>query len=502
MENTDTRKSYGHVLKYTSLFGGVQGLNILVGLIRNKLVALLLGPSGMGLASLFNTALTFISQTTNFGISFSAVRNVAELADSGDDVRIAHFVRTVRAWSVVAAVVGAFVCVMLGPLLSNVVFSWGDHTLHFILLSPAVAMIAVTGGETAILKGTRQLRSMATVQVLTVIASLVISVPIYYFFGVSGIVPVLVLMAFATMLPTLSYSLRLYPLHISKLRFADITAVLVEGRPMVRLGVAFILSSVATSGAEMAIRAFLNYNADLCIVGLYNAAYVLTVSYAGMVFSAMETDYFPRLSAVNHDNAAVNLTVNRQIEVSLLVISPLLTLLAVSLPLLIPLLYSGKFLPMLPVAKLALLGMYFKAMSLPVAYIVLAKGRSAEFLMLEIISAVIFVLLIIGGFTSWGLIGTGVAILLNEFFYAIIVFCYTAARYCYRVSRSVLLYFMMQLPLGIVAFCIILIDSKVAYLIVSALLVTVSTVMSLYILYKKASLWSNIIEKTRRKFLM
>ena len=65
--------SYSHVLKYTGIFGGVQGLNIAVSLVRNKLIAVLLGPNGMGLVSLFNTTVNFISQATNFGISFSAV---------------------------------------------------------------------------------------------------------------------------------------------------------------------------------------------------------------------------------------------------------------------------------------------------------------------------------------------------------------------------------------------------------------------------------------------
>lgn len=40
---------YTHVLKFTGLFGGVQGLNVLIGLVRNKFVAMLLGPGGMGL---------------------------------------------------------------------------------------------------------------------------------------------------------------------------------------------------------------------------------------------------------------------------------------------------------------------------------------------------------------------------------------------------------------------------------------------------------------------
>ena len=74
---------YTHILKYIGVFGGVQGLSIIIGVLRNKLVAVLLGPAGMGLVSLFNTMLNFISQATSFGISFSAIRTMSELYDAG-----------------------------------------------------------------------------------------------------------------------------------------------------------------------------------------------------------------------------------------------------------------------------------------------------------------------------------------------------------------------------------------------------------------------------------
>ena len=41
MKPTDNN-SYRHILKYTGIFGGVQGLNILMGVVRNKIVAVLL----------------------------------------------------------------------------------------------------------------------------------------------------------------------------------------------------------------------------------------------------------------------------------------------------------------------------------------------------------------------------------------------------------------------------------------------------------------------------
>ena len=79
--------SYSHILKYTGIFGGVQGLNILVGVVRNKFAALFLGPSGMGLLSLFNSTVNLISSSTNLGIPTTGVKMVSEkYEESGREV--------------------------------------------------------------------------------------------------------------------------------------------------------------------------------------------------------------------------------------------------------------------------------------------------------------------------------------------------------------------------------------------------------------------------------
>ena len=317
MNDTEkTRNSYTHVLKYTGVFGGVQGLNIIIGLVRSKLVAVILGPAGMGLASLLNTVANFVSQATNLGISFSAVKHLSEIFDSGDEQRIQEFVKTVRAWSMVAALAGAAVCMAASPLLAGYAFGGEGHAWQVMALAPTVAAMALTGGETAILKGARRLRELAKTQVMLVVMSLAIAVPIYLLMGIGGIIPVITLTALAALVVTARFSLRLYPLSLRCAR-----RTLGEGTDMVRLGLAFIMSGVFGSGAEMIVRSFLNTAGGLDIVGLYNAGYVLTVTYAGMVFTAMETDYFPRLSAVNHDTEAVNTAANRQIEVTLLICS-------------------------------------------------------------------------------------------------------------------------------------------------------------------------------------
>jgi O-antigen/teichoic acid export membrane protein len=467
-------EQYSHVLKFTGLFGGVQGLNVVIGLVRNKFVALLLGPGGMGLVSLFNTTVQLISQATHLGISFSAVRHISEYYDADNTEKVAHYVKVVRGWCLLTALVGMLVCVVLGPFLSSATFSWGDHTLHFVLLAPAIGMIAITGGETAILKGQRKLGALALVQIVAALASLVISIPIYYFFWQAGIVPVIVLMAFVTMCATLWFSLRLFPLQ-----FGGTYGILGEGMEMVRLGVAYTLAAVIGTASEMLIRSYLNVVGDLDVLGLYNAGYMLTITYAGMVFSAMETDYYPRLSAVQHDIRATNETVNRQMEVSLLLVSPMLAALIIALPVVVPLLFSQEFLPVVGMAQVAALAMYMKVLTLPVAYITLARGYSLSYLFLETSYFVAFVILIFFGYRYWGLFGTGVAITLAHVFEFLLVNAYAYKKYGYRSSATVYGYAIVQGALGLLAYILTLVADGYLYWAVGALIVMLSGLLSL-----------------------
>src|SRR5574344_2044026 len=179
-EQKTTTSSYTHILKYTGIFGGVQSIGILVGIIRNKLCAVILGPEGFGLITLFTSSVTFVSTLSDLGLSFSAVRHVSELFESGDKSKIDHFIKVVRAWSLLTGLAGMLLCIVLSPLLNKWTFDWGEHTLHFVLLSPIILLTAITSGETAILKGARRLRSLAFISILSVVVSLFISVPIYY----------------------------------------------------------------------------------------------------------------------------------------------------------------------------------------------------------------------------------------------------------------------------------------------------------------------------------
>jgi O-antigen/teichoic acid export membrane protein len=182
--------------------------------------------------------------------------------------------------------------------------------------------------------------------------------------------------------------------------------------------------------------------------------------------------------------------VNRQIEVSLLIASPLLALLIVFMPIVIPLLFTNAFLPVIDMAQVAVLSMYFKAISLPIGYLQLAKANSMGYLLLEGLFDVTMVLLVIVGYHYWGLIGTGVALSISYFVDVLLVYAYAYVKYGYRLSLSVIQLIAIQLPLGIAVYISTWLDNAWVSWGIGIILAFVSMAVSVNIVHQKTGLWN------------
>lgn len=491
----EKQNSYSHILKYTGIFGGVQGLNILIGLVRNKLVAMILGPTGMGVVALFTSTAKLVGDATNLGLPMSAVREISEAYESGDESRTQRLVGVFRMWSTLTSLAGMLICIALSPLLNAWTFSFGNHILHFVYLSPVVALTTLTACEMALLKATRRLHDIAVISIYSVVAALVISVPVYFFFGMSGVIPVLVFVALAQSVITLFFSLRLYPLRLS-----FNSSFFREGAGLVKLGLAFVAGCVFGSAAEFSIRSYLNYVAQVEVVGLYNAAYMMIVTYAGMIFTAMETDYYPRLSAIPAEGAELNETVNKQIEVSLVLLSPMLLFFVVYMPVLLPLLFSSKFMPVLPMLQIAALSMFARALFLPIEYISLSRADSFSYLFVEFFSYAMLVVSVIVGYKYWGLIGTGVAMTLSGFAELLMVVLFYRVKYKFSLSRRALKIVGVQLALGVVAYGVSHVANTFCYWSIGTLLCMASLAYSLIVIRSQTDILDNLKQKIFNKF--
>src|SRR5574344_631734 len=233
-----SNKAYNHVLKYTGMFGGVQGITALLSVVRNKFVAVLLGSVGLALIDIYNHAMVLLGNATQFGISTTAVRTLSYLYEKGDKDELREYVKVIRSWSLLTGILGFLVCVCFAPLVSKFSFGNNQYTIQFILLAPMVAMLSVSGVEMAILKALRRLKELAYATMIGAVFTLLICVPSYLAWGLKGIIPALVLSSLAVLVVNFSFSLRLYKWRANP--FSRKT--LAKGMDMIKLGISFIFA--------------------------------------------------------------------------------------------------------------------------------------------------------------------------------------------------------------------------------------------------------------------
>ncbi|MCM1311436.1 MAG: oligosaccharide flippase family protein [Bacteroides sp.] len=483
--------TYDHVIKYTGLFGGVQGITMLMGIVRNKIAAMLLGPSGIALVSIYNKVMSLVNQSTNFGISFSAVRHVAELFDMGDEKTVVDFVNTVRTWSLLTAVLGMLVCCVLSPWISLWTFKNYDYTLTFCLLSPVAATMALTGGEIAILKGMKQLKKVATISVFAAFATLLICSPVYFFLGIRGIVFSLVAGNIAVLCVHLWFSTKVVSWSTSVRSMSNV----MKGVPMIKLGVAYIIAGLFGQGADYIINTSIFRIGELADVGLYNTGYIMAVSYASLVFVAIEADYFPRLSAAERDTDRMNHTVNQQMEVCVLLIAPCLIFFVIAMPLIISVLYSADFMAAVPMAVSASFFMFFKALTLPVAYLPLAKGDSKMYMFTELIYDVFIAIVIPVAFRMYGLVGAGWALSLGGFIDFVIIHVFYRLKYKFKFDFSPVRFYVIQFLLFSAAVYAALQLGTVLKWLVGMIMLSASLFFSLRVLRRETTLMKDLKKK-------
>ena len=494
-ETSDT--SYDHVLKYTGIFGGVQGLKLLVSMARVKLTTYLLGGWGLGLISAYNSVSEFLNSASSMGIPLNATRQTSELFDRGTNEDITHQVMVIRTWVLWSAMLSVLICLFFSPIISYFFFDHDWNRWPAVMLTSLIAVSNIIAeGECAILKGLRQVRKVAFIETVLALGTLLCTIPMYYIFGIRGVILGLIACGFLSALVHFSFSLRLVKYKVQLLSYKTFW----EGLPLIKVGIPYVLAGVANSGLQMVVVAIILANHSQADLGHFQAGWSLMISYAGLVFLALESDYFPRLSSVSNDRQRMNDTINQQIDVCALILAPLLILLVVFMPYVLRLLYVEEFLVVEGMATLAVFYSFLRCISLPMGYSVLAKGHSIVFLVLEVAYDVFFGLLIWWCYNSFGLVGAGIAMSVGALYDVIIYFLYCHLRYGFVFRRSTLLFCLGQLTCLIVTveYCYLVSPSIGEKYLAGGIAFAVALGLSISRLLHRSSCAKYLLRKLRR----
>lgn len=412
------------ILKALGIFGGVQMVNIICSILRTKLIAVWIGAAGVGLFGLYNSVIELLGVIFNLGMRSSAVRDIAVASET----ETSRIVVVVRRWAWVLGLIGLIATILLSPFLSSFTFGDRNHTMAFMVIAIIVFMSSIQNGEFAVLQGTQQLRRLARASVWGVIVGVIISIPMFYYWGIDSVLPALVVFSLATTIAVLSQRVSV----TKPSPRVSINETIEKGRGFIVLGIYLTVSAIVTNLASYLFMSYLNHVGDTEVVGHYQAGFTLVNKYVGLIFTAIAMEYYPRLSQVGTSQRRTTTFVSHEMSIALWILLPVIAIFVALGEFIVTTLYSSEFLIIVPFIMWAIVGTIFRAISWCIAFVILARGDGKIYLLTETISAITSISLNIVAYNYWGLEGLGLAYLLWYVIYTVVV--WVVYRYRYGLS--------------------------------------------------------------------
>jgi antigen flippase len=392
--------------------GGAAGITFLLGVLRTKLAAILLGTAGVGLMAGFMAIQSLISTVAGLGIHSSAVREIAIAVGKGDEQAIGRIVLALRRVCWLTGIAGMLAMVVFSPLLSRLTFNSNEYELDIAALGLLIFLANLAGVHLAILQGKRRIADMARANIGSALCGTLSAVIFYYWLGLRGIVPSLIAIA-AIQLLIARYFVQRVPVEPVTLTWRETFR---ESKTMVKMGLVFMWSGLMASAVSYFTIILITRMIDLEAVGLYSAAFLLSGMAVNFVLGAMGADFYPRLAAATSNNTFVNQLINEQTEIGLLLAAPALVAVFFFAPWIVQLFYSAAFMPAAELLQIFVLGSLARIVSWPLGFLMIAKGKGVLYGASETLWNFAHITLIYMGLHYSGLMGVASAFLVLNLF--------------------------------------------------------------------------------------
>lgn len=490
-KHTSAHKS---ILKSTGVFGSVKLFKIFTSIITTKFAAIYLGPAGVGILGLLKSTLGLIESVTNFGFSITGIKEIAKYSSSENqkDKELEKTIATLKRFSMLTSILGMLITVVFSKKLSLLIFKNDTDYLWIILLSANFFFVNYNICLSAILQGLRKMKLIAWSSIISSILIIITTIPCYYWLGVKGIIPAILLLNLNFLLVNLYF--------VKKLQIPNYTlnfkAFYDKSKDLLKLGFLLSLNVILALLTKFLIKLYLEkYGASEATLGYYEAAMVIFTSYFGIIFASMTMDYYPKLSSACNDNDKIQKIVNQQIEVALLLVTPFVILMYAFAKMVLNILYSSAFEQVEMIFVFGLLTVIFKAVILQLGFVVLVKDDKKQYFFQELLGYLVNIGFSVLLYHWLGLMGLGLALFINYAFSTTYTYYFIHKKYDFRFEKEVIIIFLISIFLASSACAVSFYGNGALQKIILGVLILVSITYSIRAIDKK----TDLIKIVRRK---
>ena len=476
--------SYKDILKSFSIVGSAQIVNIVIGILRTKLFAVFLGPTGVGLLGLFQSIVDIIKNVTGLGLNVSDVKFVAEANAEKDNELVSAIIAILKKWGIITGLAGTIITISLNAPLSEFTFGNSLYRFPIIALSTTLFFTSVAQMYLGILQGLREMKHFVLASVWGYLLGFLITIPMVYFGGQNSVVYVIIINSVTLFLST-NYYFRKIKYRYIKNSFSE---VLRKGKKIVQLGSYMTFTTIVATLTLYIIRQYILTHDSMEGVGIFQASWSLAIIYIGIILNAMGADYYPRLAMISDNDSRLNILTNEQTMVTLLIGSPVVILMLLFMPVSVRILYSESFLEGLSIFQWMIIGVFSKLLTQPLGYVLLVKEKGIKYIVSSSSWYVGYILCVIFTWKLWGIETLGISFLLVSLLDIVITYflAYQTIHFLWSRGNKIIIGFYAFFSLF--AFCSVKLLDGYLQIVCNVFTIILVCVFSLYKLNEIANL--------------
>jgi enterobacterial common antigen flippase len=395
------------------MLGGSSLVSIVAGVLSTKVMASSLEPQGFGLLGLNQSLFSLSTMIAGMGISVALVREGAAALATEDLARLASL--RLAASRLIWWFAGISVCILAlarAPLSAWMLGS-RTHEWNVVIVGLSTFLGLHSGLNLGTLNTYHKIKALAFSAIVYSLISAAVGILLIWFWREAAIPWVVLASASINfMVSSLIVRREIKPTRFNATPFKPAT------QSLLAFGIPYTASMVVGAGIlQFLIPVVVLHQLSAEAVGYFRAASAISVGYLFFLLNAMAQDYFPRVSAVQHDPEALRTLVNRQHQLVMIVGVPVILIALGLTPILVPLAYSNAFQPAVQILEWQLVGDVFKFSSWTMSFVILARGGNVPFFLAELTAGIASLGFSLLGMRFFGLTGLGVAYLATYILY-------------------------------------------------------------------------------------
>lgn len=386
------------IIKIFSLNALSALVKMATGFLMIKVVASIVGTSGVAMLGQLNNFCTIVLTVSTAGINNGITKFVAEFAD--DRASYAPFLKTGARVVLITTLVCSVILLLTSTFLAKLLFN--DSSIAIVLKIFAITLVVYSSNSllVSVLNGFKEYRKLVRINIIQSITGLVLSILLSIYFGLKGALisvvcfqTVVLAYAVVTIRKAVWFNDLIHPIYIHP-----------AARRLANYSLMAIISAVVVPASNMIIRTYLISTQDLAQAGIWEGMNRISQMYLMVITSSLAVYYLPRLSEIND----VNILREEIFTAFRLILPPLLFALIVVYLFrqpIIEIIYNPDFASMKYLFGYQLMGDFLKIASWLIAFQLLAKNMTLVYIITELLSGLIHVLISLYLIKNYGTIG-------------------------------------------------------------------------------------------------